>query len=99
MCTSTAGRWRAPATIRPAVDRRLPARSSELPALKLRRLIAAMVLMIAAFVILRPPPASAQTSPSLTGRTVQLIVGFGAGGGFDLWGRLVARHIGRHLPG
>ena len=30
---------------------------------------------------------------------MQVIVGFGPGGGFDLWGRLVARHIGRHLPG
>ncbi len=44
-------------------------------------------------------PASAQSAPSLAGRTVQVIVGFGAGGGFDLWGRLVARHLGRHLPG
>ncbi|HET7160719.1 MAG TPA: hypothetical protein VFI62_17095, partial [Burkholderiales bacterium] len=32
-------------------------------------------------------PASAQSAPSLSGRTVQMIVGFGAGGGFDLWGR------------
>jgi tripartite-type tricarboxylate transporter receptor subunit TctC len=50
-------------------------------------------------VIVLCAPASAQTAPTLAGRTVQLIVGFGAGGGFDLWGRLVARHLGRHLPG
>jgi tripartite-type tricarboxylate transporter receptor subunit TctC len=53
--------------------------------------------------VLSPSLAAAQTgpasAPSLAGKTVQLIVGFGAGGGFDLWGRLVARHIGRHLPG
>jgi tripartite-type tricarboxylate transporter receptor subunit TctC len=36
---------------------------------------------------------------SLAGKNVTLIIGFGAGGGYDLWGRLVARHIGRHLPG
>ena len=58
-----------------------------------------MVLAIAAVTILSTPSASAQTGPSLAGRTVQVIVGFGPGGGFDLWGRLVARHIGRHLPG
>jgi tripartite-type tricarboxylate transporter receptor subunit TctC len=28
-----------------------------------------------------------------------MIIGFGPGGGFDLWGRLVARHIGKYLPG
>ena len=67
--------------------------------MKRRKLIAAMVLAIAAFAILSAPSALAQTSPSLAGRTVQVIVGFGPGGGFDIWGRLVARHIGRHLPG
>src|SRR5947208_121114 len=25
--------------------------------------------------------------------------GFGPGGGYDLWGRVVGRHIGKHLPG
>src|SRR5919109_2282424 len=36
---------------------------------------------------------------SLAGKTVHMIIGFGPGGGYDLWGRTVARHIGRHLPG
>jgi len=43
-------------------------------------------------------PAAAQ-APSLAGKTVQMIIGFDTGGGFDLWGRTVARHIGKHLPG
>lgn len=43
-------------------------------------------------------PASAQ-APSLAGRNVQMLIGFGPGGGYDLWGRVVARHIGAHLPG
>ncbi|HEY7662260.1 MAG TPA: hypothetical protein VH934_03950 [Xanthobacteraceae bacterium] len=43
-------------------------------------------------------PAATQ-GDSLAGKTVQMIIGFGAGGGYDLWGRTVARHIGRHLPG
>jgi tripartite-type tricarboxylate transporter receptor subunit TctC len=36
---------------------------------------------------------------SLAGKSVQMVIGFGAGGGYDLWGRTVGRHIGRHLPG
>ena len=41
-------------------------------------------------------PAVAQ---DLSGKSVSLLIGFGAGGGYDLWGRTVARHIGKHLPG
>jgi hypothetical protein len=33
------------------------------------------------------------------GRTVNLIVGYGPGGGYDLFARLMARHLGRHIPG
>jgi len=28
-----------------------------------------------------------------------MIIGFGPGGGYDAWGRVMARHIGKHLPG
>jgi tripartite-type tricarboxylate transporter receptor subunit TctC len=48
---------------------------------------------------LAPAPARAQAGPSLAGKNVQMLIGFGAGGGYDLWGRVVARHIGQHLPG
>jgi tripartite-type tricarboxylate transporter receptor subunit TctC len=33
------------------------------------------------------------------GRTVPLVVGYGPGGGYDVYARLVARHIGRFIPG
>ena len=33
------------------------------------------------------------------GRQVNLIVGSSAGGGYDTYTRLIARHIGRHIPG
>jgi tripartite-type tricarboxylate transporter receptor subunit TctC len=33
------------------------------------------------------------------GKTVNVIIGFGPGGGYDRWGRTVAHHIGKHLPG
>ena len=42
--------------------------------------------------------ALAQSEP-YAGKSVSLIIGFGPGGGYDLWGRVVARHIGKHLPG
>jgi len=45
-------------------------------------------------------PARAQPAAELfAGKNLSLIIGFGPGGGYDLWGRTVARHIGKHLPG
>jgi len=34
-----------------------------------------------------------------SGRTVNIVIGYGAGGGYDAYARLLARHIGRHIPG
>lgn len=33
------------------------------------------------------------------GRSVNVVIGYGAGGGYDAYARLLARHIGRHIPG
>jgi tripartite-type tricarboxylate transporter receptor subunit TctC len=33
------------------------------------------------------------------GRTVTIVVGFGVGGGYDIHGRVLARHLGKHIPG
>ena len=43
-------------------------------------------------------PAAAQAD-FYKGRTVELIISTGAGGGLDTNGRLVARHLGNHIPG
>ena len=61
--------------------------------------IAPAVPILTALAVLGSAPASAQTGPNLAGRNVQLIVGFGTGGGYDLLGRVVGRHLGKYLPG
>src|SRR5262249_16366724 len=33
------------------------------------------------------------------GRTVNLVIGYAPGGGYDLYARTLARHISRHIPG
>jgi tripartite-type tricarboxylate transporter receptor subunit TctC len=55
------------------------------------------VATFAALTLAGAAPAAAQGA--LAGKSVQMIIGFGPGGGYDLWGRTVGRHIGRHLPG
>jgi tripartite-type tricarboxylate transporter receptor subunit TctC len=45
-------------------------------------------------------PAAAQSAAEpQAGKSVQMIIGFGAGGGYDRWARLVGRHMAKHLPG
>jgi tripartite-type tricarboxylate transporter receptor subunit TctC len=33
------------------------------------------------------------------GKTIRLVIGSSAGGGYDLWARLIARYLGKHIPG
>lgn len=37
--------------------------------------------------------------PFYKGKTVRVVVGFSAGGGFDVYSRSISRHLGKHLPG
>ena len=37
--------------------------------------------------------------PFYKGKTVRLVVGFSAGGGFDVYSRAISRHLGKHLSG
>jgi tripartite-type tricarboxylate transporter receptor subunit TctC len=41
----------------------------------------------------------AEIEPFYRGKTITVIVGFAAGGGFDTTARILARHIGNHIPG
>ena len=34
-----------------------------------------------------------------SGKTIQLLIGFSSGGGYDIYGRTLARYLGRHIPG
>src|SRR6266699_705276 len=45
-----------------------------------------------------PAPAPAQPI-DFTGQKITLAIATPSGGGYDLYGRLVARHLGRYLPG
>ena len=64
-----------------------------------------MIAVVLAFVVLAfvPPvdgPAQAQSVEDFyRGKRLTLTVGYGPGGGYDVFARLVARHLGRFLPG
>ena len=44
-------------------------------------------------------PAPAHAEDFYKGKTIRFIVGVAAGGGYDTYARMVARHISRHIPG
>jgi tripartite-type tricarboxylate transporter receptor subunit TctC len=44
--------------------------------------------------------SAAQTQESaFKGKTIRIIVGLAPGGGYDTYSRLIARHLGKHIPG
>src|SRR5882724_492248 len=59
--------------------------------------ISAVVTLALLTMLAVTPQVNAQES--FAGKTIRLSIGTGPGGGYDTYGRLVARHIGRHIPG
>ncbi|HWO42335.1 MAG TPA: tripartite tricarboxylate transporter substrate-binding protein [Candidatus Eisenbacteria bacterium] len=61
------------------------------------RLAGCVVLSLALLVGSRPDVAA--QANFYQGKTVRVIIGSSSGGGYDQWARLIARYLGRHLPG
>ena len=59
----------------------------------MRKLSLSLTIILAWFV-----DAHAQ-APFYQGKTITVIVGYLAGDGYDIWARLLAGHLGKHIPG
>ena len=58
------------------------------------------LLVAAAFVALAIGAPEAQSATSFyEGKSIRIIVGGSAGGGYDTYSRVIARHMGKHIPG
>jgi tripartite-type tricarboxylate transporter receptor subunit TctC len=58
-----------------------------------------MLTALAWLALLAPPASADAVAEFYKGRTITLVVGYGPGGGYDVYARLVGRHLGRHIPG
>lgn len=60
--------------------------------------IGMMALTVSAMIA---PPVMAQDAVAtfFTGKSIEIVIGTTAGGGYDTYGRLVARHMGDYVPG
>jgi tripartite-type tricarboxylate transporter receptor subunit TctC len=56
-----------------------------------------LALALAAAALFGAAPAAADDF--YKGKTINIIVGFGPGGGYDIYARMLARHLGKHIPG
>jgi tripartite-type tricarboxylate transporter receptor subunit TctC len=62
----------------------------------MRRITGTLLTAIAMGTVAVPNAMSAEL---FEGKTVRVLIGYGAGGGYDRYARQLARHIGKHLPG
>ena len=62
------------------------------------RAIAGMAMLGA--LLVAPDEVAAQSAgASYAGKQIRMVIGSGAGGGYDTYARVLTRHLGRHIAG
>jgi len=56
-------------------------------------------LALASWLLYGAGTADAQTAPFYKDKTIRIVVGFTSGGIYDQYARLLARHLGKYIPG
>jgi tripartite-type tricarboxylate transporter receptor subunit TctC len=57
-----------------------------------------LLIICALALLINGVPAAGQET-FFKGKSIRIVVGFSAGGGYDLYARAIARHMGKHIPG
>jgi len=65
----------------------------------MRRSVVCTFCLILALAALRTPAVADPVADFYRRRTITLIIGYTVGGGYDVYGRVVARHMNKHIPG
>ena len=63
------------------------------------RSVAGLAVLISSVCVLGGPALAQDAAGFYKGKTVRVVVGFSSGGGYDVYARLVARHLPQHIPG
>jgi tripartite-type tricarboxylate transporter receptor subunit TctC len=64
--------------------------------MNIRAALPAAVIAVTAFL---SGSGAVVAQPFYEGKTVRIVVGFAASGGFDTYARVIGRHLGEHIPG
>jgi tripartite-type tricarboxylate transporter receptor subunit TctC len=63
------------------------------------RCVRAALALLALCVGVATPAVAQDPAAFYRGNTVRIVVGFSAGGGYDIYARVLAKYFGRHIPG
>jgi tripartite-type tricarboxylate transporter receptor subunit TctC len=63
------------------------------------RIGAAVILAVAALALPAATAGAQSAADFYRGKAIDLEIGYSVGGGYDLYARLLARHLGQHIPG
>ena len=69
------------------------------PGLYRHRLLSAAAIAVAIFGRTATAPAAEGADAFYKGKTINFYIGFGGGGSYDFYARLVARYLGKYIPG
>src|SRR2546423_8413177 len=61
--------------------------------------VAALLLTFAPMSLAQPAAYAQSPAEFYKGRNVELYIGYSVGGAYDLYARVLARHLGKHIPG
>lgn len=65
-----------------------------------KRALVSFICLISAFLLAtNTTVVHGQGESFYKGKTIRFVIGSGSGAFYDLWGRLIARHWGKHIPG
>lgn len=56
-------------------------------------------LLIAVLAVFSLTTGIASAAPDFAGKTIRILVGYSAGGGYDTYARVLSRHMGKYIPG
>ena len=62
-------------------------------------MVIALLAVTGSLALFDTPARLCAAEPFIAHKTITISIGYTAGGSYDLYGRLAARHIGRHIPG
>src|SRR3546814_17575010 len=65
----------------------------------MRAVITAVSNICASTCVAMPAAAQEKADAFFAGKQIELLIGTTPGGGYDTYGRLVARHMGDYIPG
>src|SRR5262245_58251554 len=84
---------------KPTNARSVPEEAAVPHELLFRPFVPRAILAVAALLAAAGDVAAQPVEQFFARKTVTVIIGYTAGGSYDLYGRMVARHLGKHIPG